>query len=1020
MISTAWFKYVDGAIIRAAAFGPLPGPTTWPDLTDTNPAQVADWLSWLSRVWADETFAEAVEVASPDLARQVGEVCASRILQSRRVRRAVEATLRYLLRATGRATPFGLFAGVAPARIGGTADLRRGNRRRVFTRPDAVWLAALIRDLESSPGLLPQLPVVANNLVFERGDRLVLPCRLQPGKPHTADVTVRNTPPVQAVIRLARTPVTISALAGMLAEAFPGHPMPDIEAMLAALVRHDVLITSLHAPMTITDPLGHLIAELAVLDDPPLPVIGELQAIHDELAHHDQASSAEERRGFRLSATERMTAACDHIAPILAVDLRLDWTATLPAAVAAEAAAAARALIRLNPHPRGNPSWQAWHTAFLERWGIGAVVPLTQVLNADTGIGYPAGYRTATPSSPLPLTDRDRTLLRLAQEAALDGSDLMLDEGTLTDLAADLASPHRVPHTELRFELHAPTLDAVNGGRFTLAVVSAARQAGTTAGRFLHLLPQADYDRVTNALTTLPTMHADAVLAQTSCPPLSARAANLARSPALATTIPLGEHRPPHTGEGIPLEDLAVGADAHDLYLICLSRGQAVEPLMVNALDFRRATHPLARFLCEITTARATACAPFSWGAAAGLPFLPRVSYRRTILHPATWTVTAKDLPSPRVSWTVWEQAWQANRARHRIPALVFLGDDDIRLRLDLNEPAHLAVLRMHLDRRGTATLGEAPAPDAYGWADGHAHEIVLPLAAIRPAMATTASRTRLVHHDGHRPGTSRWLYARLYAHPDANTEILTHHLPDLLTTWREGPEDGWWFLPHHTPEPHLRLRLPLYHSGLYGEATQRVGGWAEQVRGRGLLRAIVFDTYYPEPGRYGDGAALAAAEAVFAADSTAAIAQLAMNSQAAQAAVITASFTDLAVAYTGSIQAGLGWLVDHVPRAPAPPIDRTLHDEALRLADPSEDWAAFRALPGGHQTTAAWRRRREALTTYRARLTGDHSPCLDAVLASLLHLHHARMAGLDPAGERLSLRLARAAALARAHRDSI
>lgn len=51
--------------------------------------------------------------------------------------------------------------------------------------------------------------------------------------------------------------------------------------------------------------------------------------------------------------------------------------------------------------------------------------------------------------------------------------------------------------------------------------------------------------------------------------------------------------------------------------------------------------------------------------------------------------------------------------------------------------------------------------------------------------------------------------------------------------------------------------------------------------------------------------------------------------------------------------------------------------------------------------------RRRTALTSYRALLDGD----IDAVLADLLHLHHARMIGIDADSERTCMRLARAVA---------
>ncbi|MGH4018844.1 MAG: lantibiotic dehydratase, partial [Pseudonocardiaceae bacterium] len=79
---------------------------------------VALWRRWLRQIWASDGFAASVEVASPILARRVWEVCEGRRVRKREVRRAVLAVIRYLQRATSRATPFGLFAGVAPARLG--------------------------------------------------------------------------------------------------------------------------------------------------------------------------------------------------------------------------------------------------------------------------------------------------------------------------------------------------------------------------------------------------------------------------------------------------------------------------------------------------------------------------------------------------------------------------------------------------------------------------------------------------------------------------------------------------------------------------------------------------------------------------------------------------------------------------------------------------------------------------------------------------------------------------------------
>ncbi len=223
--------------------------------------------------------------------------------------------------------------------------------------------------------------------------------------------------------------------------------------------------------------------------------------------------------------------------------------------------------------------------------------------------------------------------------------------------------------------------------------------------------------------------------------------------------------------------------------------------------------------------------------------------------------------------------------------------------------------------------------------------------------------------HPGHTPGSSRWLYARLYSHPDRQTDILTIHLLDLLSTWEDDQPPDWWFLRYRDPEPHLRLRILLHDARGYGAAAQRLGAWADRVRRLGLLRNIVLDTYYPEVGRYGTGAAMHAAEAVFAADSAVAIEALSITASGTPHpyAVITASFTDLAAAFTGSLSSGLSWLTDHVNHRPAPALARGIHGQAMCLADPSGDWAALRAVPGGEALALTWGRRRSALAAYRA-----------------------------------------------------
>lgn len=1023
------YGIVDAAVVRSAAHSSTMDSAPWPDLTGETSQHVTQWRNWIKQVWAAEEIAAAVEVASPALAHRVHEICAGREQRARHVRGAVVSLARYLLRATSRATPFGLFAGVAPVRFGAGMVVRHGEHHRAAARIDSVWLATVITSLEECPPLRTRLPVVLNNVWSLRDGRLVVGLRQEPAtvsrRAEPAEVSVRHTHAIEIVVQAARSPIRIGDLLGKLVAAFPGTPESVIGQMLGQLLAQHVLISSLRPPMTATNPLAHVIAELAAAGAEEMPqvapLVETLRTIHTELSRHDSAAAPTAARDLRTAVARSMTAVAAADRQLLTVDLKVDLDVVLPEAVIREAERAANALMRLTPHISGTPAWRDYHARFLDRYGIGAAVPLSEIVKPGTGLGFPAGYRDSPLEPPAPpLSERDTQILALAQNAAMDHRiEVVLDDQAIGGLAAgDLAKAHWQPHTELSFQIHAANRAAVDRGEFDLAVCGLFRAAGTASGRFLDILAPDDRERMVNAYGRLPAVNEGALPVQVSCPPLYRRTENVARTLAvLPDTVSLAEHRAP-CDRLIPLDDLVVMGDAYRLYLWSRSRRRPVEPAVFNAVEFTNFAHPLQRFLCEISAARAASCGPFSWGAASRLPFLPRLRYGRTILSAARWTLTATELPGPEISWRDWASGVARWKRRATVPDTVYLGTGDRRIRLDLHEPAHLHLLRAELDRRGRAIVHEAPDTSAFGWFDGRAHEIVVPLAVIGkrvwPPIPTRATPVHVVGREhGHMPGASNWLFVKLYGHPARYTSILTTHLPRLLSTW-DGPVE-WWYLPYQDPENHLRLRFRLPSATAFGQAARRVGGWAAGLRRLGLIGNMRMDTYFPEIGRFGSGAAMTSAEAVFAADSAAALAQRAHAARPVAAhrdALSAASCVDLATAFIGEVGDGMRWLIDHIAKDPVPAPDRQVRDQAIQLSNPVGGWAAVRALPGGEQIEAAWARRRIALARYRDTiiLSGEITP--DAVLPALLHLHSVRMAGIDPDTEGICHHLARAAAL--------
>ncbi|MGC0416138.1 lantibiotic dehydratase [Embleya sp. AB8] len=1027
------YRYVDAALVRFAAYPGGWQVPPWPDLDGNSPADVECWRDWVKRAWAQEAVAEAVELASPVLAARIVALCGGGDASPRQVRRVVVSLVRYLLRMRYRATPFGLFAGVAPVRFGSAVTLRVGSEHRPVARADATWLADVVGRLEACPELLDRIEVVADPTHIVRGGKLVLPFRQAVrADVGPADVTMRHTRAVESVLRAARTPILVADLRARLAAEYPDTPASVRDTLVGELVALRVLLTGLRAPMTVTDATGHVVDLLAAVgaerDTGAAALARQLRGIHGELLRHEQAAPGARRR-MRTDLRREMRALSDVVEQPLCVDLRVDSSLVLPAVVGRVAEEAADTLARLGAPSPGSLAWRAYHAAFLERYGIGGAVPLREVVDADVGLGYPAGYRSSRRERPASrLSARDERLLSWAQRAAFDAVDeIALDERAFADLGGPGgAAPSPPADIELCFRIEARSRTELDLGRFDLVVAGASAAAGAAAGRFLDLLDAVDRERMTGIYADLPSGEPGALRVQISSPPLRVVNENVGRTPAvLPQVISLAEHATP--GTGLALRDLAVRADADRMYLLSSTDGRVLEPTAVDAVKLTNIAHPLARFLYELPRAH-TQLAAFHWGAARKLPFLPRLRHGRVVVSTARWRLEARDLAAPDASWEQWTRTLTAWRARFRAPETVRLGDADQRLRLDLTEKAHAQLLREHLNRVGHATLDEAPDTSAYGWCDGRPHEIALALAAVRQPTARRSNHGHgpgpvIIGGPGHLPGASgsAWAYAKLYGHPDRQTEILTAHLPALWARWDVAPR--WWFVRSSGPHPHLRLWIRLRDAGVdadadadadtdvFGPTARRVGDWVADLRALGLLGGMQWDTYHPEVGRYGPGAAMAAAEEVFAADSAAALVQLGVRGTDPQA-LTAAGFVDLVTSFSGDTGAGMRGLVETLDRTSSPASARSVHDEAIRLADPREDHAALRAIPGGAEVVARWARRRAALAAYRELLhaTGQITP--ESVTPALLHMHHNRVFGIDEDCEHTCRRLARSAAL--------
>ncbi|WP_322769781.1 lantibiotic dehydratase, partial [Frankia sp. Cr1] len=199
------------------------------------------------------------------------------------------------------------------------------------------------------------------------------------------------------------------------------------------------------------------------------------------------------------------------------------------------------------------------------------------------------------------------------------------------------------------------------------------------------------------------------------------------------TVVSVGEFRDRAENVLFP-GDLAIGIRDGRLYLVVCATGEHLELLTPTAINFvwNHYTPPLARFLAEISRAACPQVTGFDWGVALALPFTPALCHRRTIMIPARWRLRARQLPGRLVTLYEWTEALHSWRERLGVPSRVLLAEADQHLQLDLSQKLPLDLLRTHLASAGHAVLAEAPPADGYGWIDGRAHSVVVPMGSSR------------------------------------------------------------------------------------------------------------------------------------------------------------------------------------------------------------------------------------------------------------------------------------------------
>ncbi len=879
-----------------------PGALEGADLDAAVAADAALLVERLRAQIADPAVREALFVASPSLHEGIDAWIASP--GDSRARGVVDVLLRYTTRMAARPTPFGLFSGCAVGRTGDVTRLElvplAGYRRH--TRLDVHYLSALCDELGRDETLRARLHYRPSNGLHRTSTQLRhAEASLDPKTRARsyALVSVERTWHLDAALARAERGATREQIAEAIVAFDAEVTLEEARGFVDSLVDGQIIVSNLSPVVTGPEPIDDLVATLRSHDAPAAAPLAAAGAAVRALDAAGFGRPASEYRAI-AEALEALPGEPD-IARLFQIDLYKPMAAgTLGKSVVRELTKAVELVARVSAPAEGG-SLKAFREAFRGRYED-REVPLLDVLDEETGIGFSSGL--ASSSEPSPLLEglpfpgdaaspkvsfgaREHHLQRRIGEALARGA--IAWELDATDLEA-LANvrPPRVPDTfNVMAVIAAASCEAIDRGDFRVWWHGVAGASGAQVlGRFCHgdVELRAHVERFLRAEEALQPA---AVFAEIVHLP-DGRMGNILCRPVLrGHEIPyLGRSGAPEAAQ-IPVSDLFVSIAGERVVLRSARLGREVIPRMTTAHNTGIAALGVYRFLSALQSQDASSLG-WSWGALDGSAFTPRVTHGRVVLAPARWTIHGSELkgasalaPAERY------RRVQAMRAAHRLPRWVAVADGDNVLPLDLDNTLHvdtLATLAKH--RPALALVEVAPGEEELvvsGPEGRFVHELVVPFVSAREPAATRLPRVPdAARLEGTPPASiarkvppaSDWLYAKIYTGTAAADAVLVNVVSPLLLEMREaGVCDRWFFIRYGDPDWHLRVRLHGEPARLVREALPRLTELARPWLEDGRVWKLQLDTYEREIERYGGHAGMELVEELFSVDSDAALA---------------------------------------------------------------------------------------------------------------------------------------------------
>ncbi len=660
---------------------------------------------------------EAIRLASPELLTALDRWKFDPYSLSEKKTNALELSfLKYLTRMSSRCTPFGLFAGCAVGEISSETNilLESPKKHSRHTQFDTQFWIALLQNFAKKEDIAPHLKYYPNNSIYKLGDfyRYVEYKYINTKREHTISA-LRRSELLELLLNKSKSGITINEMVSLLAD--DDSETEDAREYINQLIDFQFLTSELDGLLTAKEDwerVFKIIKRIPASNS----ILELLQKIKKKLLELDHNLIPSEKK-YKEILDEIQKLEIEYESKYLfQTDLNVATTFnTINNTLSKKTLQGIHFLNGIQKKTQSENQLQ-FIKAFEKRYET-REMPLTKVLDTETGIGY---LQNQDMNDNHDLLEGLFTKNKVSDEAKQTWTTVdfilekKLQETNLSCNTALYLSEKDFPDYDANWDNVPATFSVIvecfkkNSSEFIAIESSGNVSAAKLLGRFCN--GNTLIEKLTAEIIEKEnSYHLDKILAEIVHIPES-RTGNILRRPVLRKyEIPYLSNSGVSEKYQIGLEDLMISVKNGTIVLRSKKYKKEIIPCLSNAHNYAYKSLPIYHFLSELQSQNLKPVYNFSWGVLmTHYNYFPRVVYKDIILSKAQWKVIKAELipfysqnsTSLFTEFTTW-------RKKRNIPEFINLVNFDNKLLIDLEKEIGIQLFLKSVSNQSSIILEE-------------------------------------------------------------------------------------------------------------------------------------------------------------------------------------------------------------------------------------------------------------------------------------------------------------------------